>query len=57
MSTDTELDPNVPQIPDAVADAWAAVYIDVYETLKARGELPDEEEDQPNCGDTQCPST
>jgi hypothetical protein len=43
MNSDTTIDTEVPHIPDAFADAWAAVYIDVYEKLKERGELPDDD--------------
>jgi len=35
---------NVPRYPQAFIDAWAAVFIDVYDKLKERGELPDDDE-------------
>ena len=44
-------------VPDAFAEAWAAVLIDVYEKLKERGELPDDEGDPAKAGDSLCPST
>ncbi len=52
MNTDVQDGAEVSQIPDAFADAWAAVFIDVYEKLKERGELPDD--DEPNQGDESC---
>jgi hypothetical protein len=44
MTTESQNDVDVSQIPDAFAEAWAAVFIDVYEKVKARGELPDDDE-------------
>jgi hypothetical protein len=44
MTTDS-LPANEPDVSSAFADAWAAVFIDVYEKLRDRGELPDDAED------------
>ena len=47
----------VSPIPDEFADAWAAVFIDVYEKLKARGELPGDDPVPAEQGDELCPTT
>jgi hypothetical protein len=47
MSTEELTGPEAPQISDAFADAWAAVFIDVYEKLKANGELPEDDATPP----------
>jgi hypothetical protein len=54
MATDGHSLADFPQIPDEIADAWAAVFIDVFEKLKARGELPQAEhgEGEPLCEST-----
>ncbi len=57
MTTDGHNNADVPQIPDALADAWAAVFIDVYEKVKERGKLPEGDATQPAVGDASCPST
>jgi hypothetical protein len=54
MTTDGHEVAEVPRFPDEFADAWAAVFIDVYEKLKARGELP--QTDEPK-GDPPCEGT
>ena len=43
MATDDLAKADAPRLPDAFIDAWAAVFINVYEKLKERGELPDDD--------------
>ena len=43
MTTDGHASENFSHDPDAFADAWAAVFIDLFEQLRDRGELPDDE--------------
>jgi hypothetical protein len=45
MITDDPLVAGDPHALDAFADAWAAVFIDVYEKMKEHGELPDDADD------------
>jgi hypothetical protein len=44
MTTDGPRVADDPHTLDAFADAWAAVFIDVYEKLKERGELPEDDD-------------
>ncbi len=53
MITEDRTGTECSQIPDSFFDCWALVLLDVFEKLKDRGELPDD--DPP--GDSQCPST
>jgi hypothetical protein len=39
---------------EEIADAWAAVFIDIYEKLVANGELPTDENEHPNSGEPSC---
>jgi hypothetical protein len=41
---------DAPGLPEDVADAWAAVILDIDEKDKASGELPDDDDDQPRQG-------
>ena len=51
MTTSSQTTTINPQDPDTFADAWAAVFIDIYEKLKANGELPNDEDNQLEQGD------
>jgi hypothetical protein len=57
MTTDSHNDEDVPHFTDEFIDAWADVFIDVYETLKERGELPKDDATQLEEGDSSCPPT
>lgn len=41
MSSNESPIPAPPEIPTAVADAWAAVYIDIAEKIEAENQCPE----------------
>ena len=53
----TEEEPEGPAGMEEVADAWAAVLIDVHKKRQERGELPEGDAAQPEEGDSTCPTT
>jgi hypothetical protein len=57
MTTDSQNDEDVPHFTDEFIDAWADVFIDDYEKLKERGELPADDAPPTEEGDSPCPST
>lgn len=57
MTTDSQNDEDVPHFTDEFIDAWADVFIDVYEKLKERGELPEDDATETDEGEPSCPTT